>query len=91
MLKLPTKPTLERLQAADTIQISAITEVPEESEDLYKEQLIMYAKKIDKSEKDGIQTYLMVVGQCANDMLYELEFDTEYELAKKGYNLVKLV
>ena len=29
MLKLPTKPTLEILQAADTTQPSAITEVPE--------------------------------------------------------------
>ena len=36
MLKLPTKPTLERLQAADTIQPLEITEVPEEYEDLYK-------------------------------------------------------
>ena len=91
MLKLPMKPTLERLKAADTIQPSAITEVPEEFQDLYKEQLKMYVKKLDKFEKDGMQEYLMVVGQFSDDMLYELECDTEYELVKKGYNLVKLV
>ena len=33
----------------------------------------------------------MVIKQCADDMLYELECDTEYELAKKGYKVVKLV
>ena len=48
-------------------------------------------KKIDKFEKDSMQAYLVVVGQCTNDMLYELECDTEYELAKKLYNVVKLV
>ena len=51
----------------------------------------MYAKKLDKFEKDGIQAYLMVVGKCAYDMFYELECDTEYKLAKKGYNIVRLV
>ena len=51
----------------------------------------MYAKKLDKSKKDGMQAYLLVVGQCAYDIPYELEYDTEYELAKKGYNVVKLV
>ena len=44
----------------------------------------MYAKKLDKSKKDGMQAYLLVVGQCAYDIPYELEYDTEYELAKKG-------
>ena len=91
MFKLPTKPTLEGFKAADTTEPSAISEVPEEFEDLYIEQLKMYAKKLDKFEKDVMQAYLMVVGQCADDMLYELECDTEYEVAKKGYNVVKLV
>ena len=91
MLKLPTKPTLERLQAAGTTQPSVITEVPKEFEYLYKEQFNMYVKKLDKFEKDGMQAYLMVVGQCADDMLYELECDTEYDLAKNRYNVVKLV
>ena len=84
MLKLPTKPTLERFKAAENTQPSAIKKVPEEFEYLYKEQLKMCAKKLDKSEKDGMQAYLMVVGQCDNYMLYELDCDTEYELAKKG-------
>ena len=91
MLKLPTKPTLEILQAADTTQPSAALEVPEHFEDFCKERLKMYVKKLDKFEKDGMQVYLMVVVQCADDMLYELDCDTEYELAKKGYNAVKLV
>ena len=77
MLKLPTKPTLDILQAADTTQPSAITKVPEEFEDVYKEQLKMYANKFDNFEKDGMQAYLMVVGQCADEMLYELECDTD--------------
>ena len=91
MFKLPTKPTLEGFKAADTTEPSAISEVPEEFEDLYIEQLKMYAKKLDKFEKDVMQAYLMVVGQCADDMLYELECDTEYDLAKNRYNVVKLV
>ena len=48
-------------------------------------------KKLDKFEKDSMQAYLILVGQCADDMLYELECDAEYELAKKGYNVVKLL
>ena len=55
IFKLPMKPTLERLKAADTIQPSAITEVPEEFQDLYKEQLKMYVKKLDNFKKDGMQ------------------------------------
>ena len=76
ILKLPKKPTLEILRAVDTAQPSAITEVPEEFEELYKEMLKMYAKKLDNFEKGGMQSYLMVVGQCFDDMLYELECDT---------------
>ena len=52
IFKLQTKPTLETFKAADTTQPSAISEVPEEFEDLYKEELKMYAKKLDKFEKD---------------------------------------
>ena len=42
MLKLTTKPTLERLQAADTTQPSAALEVPEYFEDFYKASSISY-------------------------------------------------
>ena len=66
IFKLLTKPLLERFKAADTTQPSAISEVPEEFEDLYKEQLKMYAKKLDKFEKDVMQAYLMVVRQVSS-------------------------
>ena len=47
-----------------------IPAIPAEVEDLYKELLKTYAKKVDKFE-------------CIDNMLYVLECDTEYASAKK--------
>ena len=49
ILKLPKKPTLERAKIimGDTI----ITAIPPEVDDLYKELLKTYTKKVDKFEK----------------------------------------
>ena len=50
-----------------------------------------YDRKLDKLEKDGMQAYLMVVGQCTDEMLCEIVWDKDYAALKTEYNVVKLL
>ena len=82
LLRLSSKPTLAK--AKILLNNTTITSVLVELEDLYKEQMKVYAKKVNKFEKDGMQAYLMVIGQCIDNMIYKLECNDDYTLLKSN-------
>ena len=90
MLKILTVPTLAGLKEDGTVD-SAATVAPAKYKDLYKEQTKTHAEKLEKFEKDSMMEYLIVICQCTEDMIYELECNTSYEGIKNKYSVVKLL
>lgn len=70
MIKILTKLSLAALKV-DEIVAAIVTAVLDKYNDLHKEQMKTYTKKLKEFEKDIIVVYLVVIWQCTDEMIYD--------------------